>query len=730
MNRFSGKIPLLILFALIWIVNDSLAFPKDYVKINDQPLVILSIDKVESIELLECELPAIRKFLEKSACGVMSIRTRSGYNNTESGFLTLGSGNRSVAPPIGGGAYKPGEFMTSAKAGSFWRWIIGVQPNEQYFIVPEIGWILNQARIEDVPVQPGLLGDLFRTNGWETSLIGDQDTVSGISRPGGYTLMDRDGILDRGLAGVEVNETDPSFPYRYRFNSQKAINGIKRHFKPRSLILVEFGDFARLDRFRDRMLSEQYLRLKQEIWERLNQFIGEFEKNWPTDQCQMILVSPSLSREGISKRSMLSPIVIRGTGYPKGLLTSGSTSWKGLVANTDLLPSLISMAALEPSGAISGRAIRSVPTRNHLDKVRKLNVKINKMNNSQRSLLDWYLWIISTGWLAVTLYILINKKLGNGFLLIIVAVIPLAMLILPLLPPALWQESGLFLLTTGLTLLLMKVKTTSQRYLILSAVLWGGLILDQISGWHLIRYSALGYSAVAGSRYYGIGNEYMGVFLAVSLVLAHLIYKRTNYKWTALIVLSLSIVILGWPQWGSDFGGTLAALVGFTFYTVELYRLDWKSRKVWMVFAGITLAIALIGWWDSLRDPDLQTHLGSFFQLLIDLNFSPTWQILSRKAAMNLKLLVFSAWTKISLLAMGIIILNRVTFKELKMVAADERIVWNAFFISGFVAFLVNDSGVVAFGTCLAYGFSYFLSRYEERVFERSNQETGVRVNQ
>ena len=43
------------------------------------------------------------------------------------------------------------------------------------------------------------------------------------------------------------------------------------------------------------------------------------------------------------------------------------------------------------------------------------------------------------------------------------------------------------------------------------------LIIDQITGAHLISCSPLGYDLINGSRYYGIGNEYMGILLELSV---------------------------------------------------------------------------------------------------------------------------------------------------------------------------------------------------------------------
>ncbi len=725
-NRLAVKIILVSICGWLIIGNYCQAMPVDNPHSNTQPIIILSIDKVESVELFECELSSIRDLLLESACGLMNVRTGSGYSNTESGFLSIGSGNRSVAPPTKGGAFKSDELLAPSKASSFWAWSTGIKIKRSRLVVPEIGWIKSQVEGEDQLVQPGALGEIFRSNGWKTFLIGDQDTIIGASRPGGYTMMDYDGIIDSGFVGAEINGVENTFPYRYRFNPAQVLTEIGKLLKPGNLVLVEYGDFARLDQFREEMLPEQYSRLKQETWECLDYFLGQLIQKFSKDDYRMLVLSPSLSKVGINNRSMLAPVVIRGAGYSKGLLTSGTTNWDGLVANIDLLPTIINMAGLQVNGTFPGRPVRSVNTENPLQKLSKLNYKINKINNSQRSLLDWYLWVISMGWVAATLGIVLKKKLGNGFILFTVVVMPLAILILPLLPIVFWHEGGMLLTSILLVFLFIKLRTTNQRYFLLSAALWGGLILDQITGWNLIRFSALGYSAIGGSRYYGIGNEYMGVFLAVSLVLADLINKFYNRKWPALVILGVSVLVLGWPQLGINFGGTLAAIVGFSFFTLKLYNLDWYNQKVWVIFGGIILTVAIVGWWDSLREPDLQTHLGRFFQLLIDHNLSQTWQIFYRKAMMNLKLLVFSPWTRTILLALGISCFLRFFSKE-KMVAFSDRYVWNGILISGLAAFLINDSGVLAFGTCLAYGFTYLLSRFEEREFFSSSKESVVK---
>ena len=113
----------------------------------------------------------------------------------------------------------------------------------------------------------------------------------------------------------------------------------------------------------------------------------------------LIVLSPSISKEGVFKKSLLAPVVIVGPGYQPGLLTSGSTKWPGIVANTDLLPTLLNIAGLTANRNLSGRPLKVILSAHPLIKLNILNARLMAINQNQRSLLDWYMGIISVGWL-------------------------------------------------------------------------------------------------------------------------------------------------------------------------------------------------------------------------------------------------------------------------------------------------------------------------------------------
>lgn len=685
---------------------------------KERPILVIVADKMDSQEFYQSKLSSVRRFIGESACALMNIRSGSGYTNTNSGYLTIGAGNRSVAPGVLNGAYNGGHIFGRITAADFWNWStlredVAEEPN---MVVPEIGWLYTQAEIAERTAVPGLLGRTFRQNGWKTILIGNVDSSAGSNRPAGLLLMDDRGIIDQGNISSAVNEMDPDFPYGYRFSIVKTLKEIEQYLSPRHLVVVEFGDFARLDSFREEMIPEQYGRLKENVWKQFDCFLGEVLDRYSRETVNMMLITPTLSRESYNNKRWLTPLTIRATAYDPGLLKSGTTQWAGLVANLDILPTLSRMASSEVAGKYAGRIMESVAGAD-LSTLEHLHNRINMILVQQRGLIDWYLAIISLGWIAACVLWFLGKRYWARQCLFWVGSAPLVLLMLPFLPGVVWKPWSFAVLTGvvgGIGLWLVKERRQIVNgYMVLAGVLWLALTLDQVTGWNLIRFSGLGYSAASGSRYYGIGNELMGVYLPAALISAGWIQSRMGKKWPGLAILAVTVFILGWPKFGINFGGTLAAVIGFLCYGIWLFGINLRDRRIG-ILAGAGLAAALgVGLWDASRPPEVQTHVGMFFNLILDNNFKEISLVILRKLAMNLKLLMNSPWTRIILLALGL--WGLLAFSRRKQrVLRSNPLVWRGILVSGIAAALLNDSGVVALGTCLAFGFTYYLWEWME----------------
>lgn len=676
------------------------------------PILVVIADKIDSKEFLESELPGIRQLLSEGARGLMSVRSGAGYTNSNSAYLTLGTGSRGVALGKFSGAYGQDQTVEEFSTVNFWNWTTGEigKLAASNLIVPEIGLMQNQAEIEDRKVIPGLLGTIFRNNGWRTILIGNTDSLESTDRPGGLMLMDRKGVVDQGDIAVAVNKIDRKFPYLYRFDTVRAVNSLKLDLTGKTLAVVEFGDFARLDAFREQILPDQYLRLKALTWRRLSNFLAMVLQTWPARKMNLVLISPSLSKESWTNKNWLEPVVIRGDGYSSGVLTSGTTNWEGLVANIDLLPTLIKLARLNQLEGFSGRVFECRPTGTSLKSLRKLNQKLNIALLRQRSVIDWYLGIITFGWIWFFLWVFLKRtKWGvNG--LTFLAVAPLGIILEPIFSEKIWGLTLFLSLTATLGLIFGLIKHHKLRFFYIAFFLWLILVIDQLAGWSLIRFAALGYNPATGSRYYGMGNEFMGVFLAATMILAYLISILFRKRWLVLTIWGVAIFILGWPRCGINFGGTLAALLGSGYFLIKFFKVKLNYKKIIIILGAGLILVTIFGLGDAFRAPEEQTHIGRFFSLLLNRHLDQVGMILLRKLTMNFHLIVVSPWTRIILAAfLGAIILF---IKRDGFTGKVDPLIWNGIMVTGTAAFFLNDSGVVAFGTCLAFGFTYLLAEF------------------
>jgi hypothetical protein len=675
------------------------------------PVLIIVANKLDSNDVFQSKLPGLQRLLRESSSGLMSIRSGAGYTKSNSGYLTLGTGTRCAIPDEIGGLMREDEPFLGVAARDFWGWSVaqGNKVKSNGLVVPEIGRVGELTKHGSRTTVPGLLGGFFRANRWQTVVYSNSDHFRKPFRPGGLLLMDQRGKVDEGRIEANWNVTDPQFPYLQRVDPDKAFALLQTAVQPHRVILFDFDDFARLDNYREAMLAGTYQKAKQAALRRFDHLLLRIIKQWPVRKLSLVVVSPSNSWEAVKQKRLLGPLLIRAGQFRHGgVLTSGTTNWPGIVSSIDFVPTLLSVAHLAADRQLDGRVMKGITAAGQLPLIMTLHQRINAALAVQRPILDWYLTLITVGWLLglVCCYFKFGK--WSEWVLTGVAVIPLVLILMPLLPAGSWQVNIFLVITVGLSALVNALPEYQDRFLLLAGATWAVLVVDQVTGWHLIRYSPLGYNPAAGARYYGIGNEFMGIFLPLALLMAEVIYQKTKQRWPALLILAISTMVLGWPQLGINFGGTLAALVGFSWYLFRLYHWDLRNKKMWLTIGVGVILIIMVGYWDSLRAAGQQTHVGRFFSLIFSNRFGKVLLIVVRKLEMNLKLMAISPWARIAWLALGLALVNRCLTKKPLFVTATKRL-GPAMVITGLAAFAFNDSGIVAMATGLAFGFSYLL---------------------
>ncbi|SEE88511.1 hypothetical protein [Ruania alba] len=169
------------------------------------------------------------------------------------------------------------------------------------------------------------------------------------------------------------------------------------------------------------------------------------------------------------------------------------------------------------------------------------------------------------------------------------------------------------------------------------------LAVDVATGATLQLSAVMGVPTLVAGRFYGMNNTTFALFttasLLVTMVLTNPLVRAGRRRLAAVVVLAVGAVVVvldGAPSIGADFGGPPALLPAFmvTALLAAGIRLTWKRVAAVLLIAAVaTMAIAYVDW---LRPPAERTHLGRFFQTVLD---GGLWGVVWRKLDQNISIL-------------------------------------------------------------------------------------------
>lgn len=407
----------------------------------------------------------------------------------------------------------------------------------------------------------------------------------------------------------------------------------------------------------------------------------------------------------------LSPILVVGKGFQRGVLTSTSTRWPGIVCNVDIAPTILSifnipMGEARDAGMI-GTTIRSVPTKNPLNHIKHLDRWSASMHASlprvytSFGLVEGLLVLISIAGCVATRWKSKAILRVGKFLVTTALLLPLMMI-----PVGWWKfassgtcEQATVWLSVGLAAVCALSLAFWQR----STSFWvmiGALILCADLVLHFSRYSPFAFSLVSGSRFYGMGNEHTALLVAFLLLWVGLGAEEEG-RWVTVakaVLCVLAVALLSNSSFGANFGGSLtaAAALGTAVIGMSCTKWTWKQTVVMLAFIAFTVGLNLM---DVTRSPHIQSHIGRTYGMALDHGFQSVVEVASRKLAMNWR---FMTETPISFLALVIMALATwcihrpfPLLKELFDARPRlQRALWGAP-VGMLVGFLANDSGIV-----------------------------------
>ena len=372
-------------------------------------------------------------------------------------------------------------------------------------------------------------------------------------------------------------------------------------------------------------------------------FIGAAAAQCAADGCRLLVLSPYASRAAYAREERLTPVLFWGSGIPAGLLLSQSTHRPGLVTNTDFAPSVAADFSIGRSGFRPlpfGFAWTVKSTPNGAETAAQISR--DAVRQARGMTLLPYLALGLGVWILAATVIAGRLMTAGRLPLRLVTLAPLAALTAALF--AVSAAAFWVLLTALLALALLLPRSVKANTAVTAWAAGTAVVICADMAWGnlLLPGRLLGYSAIEGARYYGVGNEAMGLLLGAALTAAARLRPLGKIAQAALsLLMAATVVLLGTA--GAKAGGVLvsSAVFGTFLYTVSGRR--WSGRAALLLASVVIFSIALAAGVDVLR-PHTHSHIGDAVERIASGGASEAEDIVKRKLATEARLAYHSAW--------------------------------------------------------------------------------------
>ncbi len=635
--------------------------------------------------------------LEPLALGIMNTRSGGGSEPSAS-YLSIGAGARTV------GFSGAEAFTTVERAGDIFLLRTGKEPTP--FIQPEIN-LIQAAQTVNYTMKLGALGSALANRGMPARVLGSSDAEMKGSWAA-LAAMDEWGRVWLGEIGDHLLTEDITYPYGLRTDYARLSAEVLRAGE--RLVVVDLGDPFRFDQYQKFLTAEQREKLQGRMVSEAKAFIHGLSQS-RRDGTVIFVVSPHPGRERAELGLWLTPVLC--IGLEGGLLTSGTTHWPGLIANIDIAPTILALLNIDYSEPFLGREAVITAHPDPFSHLVKTQERLEHVNQQRGLVLRGVISLQIALHGACLIVLIISRpsssiislfqRLLTGFL-----VLPLAFV---LLPASFWL---ILVLAAAFLFLEYACKDLLVRVGIIAGVTTVVVALDVLGGSWLLRFSYLGYDAIAGARFYGIGNELMGFLVGTTVLCLSVLWQKGTHpahlKWLSPILFLSVLVVIGAPSLGTNVGGAISAVFAFGYTWLELRGQKTHLGRLLALCAAVVAVLALLMLVDQGNHAGEQSHIGQTVGLIKRDGILAIRQIITRKLAMNLRLLRYSVWSRalvMAIAAMGASFIWPSTFiawlkKDYPFIAIGMR----GIAIGSLAAFIFNDSGVVAAATCLYFASS------------------------
>jgi len=690
--------------------------------------IVLILDEVSLDEILNSNTPNIDILLKNGAIGLMNTRAKSSLSNKGSTYLSLGMGVRTLASTKGGLAFEKNKMYPISNsnlnpkyvtASNLYKLYTGKTPPDGEIINIAIGDIYKTALDITPNNHVGLLGDIAKENNLAIGVVGNSD-LNTPAREVTMLAMDENGMIPYGSIGSDLLISDTDILGGIKLDQNKLLYEVERILPNIDMLFIDYGDAARIQK--SDQLATNSVRNDQKIKaiERADSFLGMLFKKVDLEKTLFMIIAPNPSREMANKGNFaLTPIIMSSINTKKGLLTSNTTHREGLVTNFDFGPTLLNYFGINETKSFIGEPIKILNNENPTQVLLRNQAQYLYLRK-YRSVFHWG-FIILVGITLVGFYLPqftkwkgLSKEFLN-YLSLTVITIPLTMMTVSLFgyKSIIFDLLYVFGGALAIAYILNKIFNKNLMIMAILGLTTSAFILIDIYFVNkLMIISPLGSDAIAGGRFYGIGNDYMGILLGSTLFgLFSLfqLYKINKSTMSIIITFYMFLVIVGLsPLFGANMGGTLAAMLIALLSLLKIFNKKFSFKKMVLLIIGAIVGIILIATLDTLFNPN-PTHAGKALESLTTGGLNKFFEIISIKLGQVFWNLIHASWNIILFLQIIVIfLLFRYKNEVLKKAHEKYLILFKGFIVillGGIAVFLFNDTGTIATALMLIYLF-------------------------
>jgi hypothetical protein len=420
--------------------------------------------------------------------------------------------------------------------------------------------------------------------------------------------------------------------------------------------------------------------------------------------------------------------LVDGAAYQDGLLEASSTRQPGLVVLTDLTPTVLGwLGHPVPSGVVGAQLTRG--SRSDLPATVRALTGRDTAEQVWRSTHNEFFWAYALADVAVLAAIGLacwgaapeqrrRRAVWWRRAAVFAVSVPVGTFLADLVPwwrsahPAAWLYGAalaLAVLIALATLLVTRRRDTLAPFGLVCLLTVAVLGVDVMTGSRLQMETPFGLSVIEAGRFYGIGNEALGIYGITALFAA---------AWLALVALrrcpssrrpalaavaavaTFAVFASGWPGFGGKVGGTLAMVPCFALLLMAVARIRLNWRRVLLVaVSGLVLfaVFALIGYFTRIAGKsDIGTFAGNALH-------GQAGGVLLRKIRSNigsLSVSMFSPLIPIVVLVTGLMLWRPAWFglKTMPLAYAAEpllRPILGVLWLMPVLGWFADDSGVI-----------------------------------